>query len=188
MNLTQIAHAKVAEFAPQIKYAVDATAGCGRDALFAAKLLAEGGAVFCFDVQREAIERTRALLAAENLLGRAALFNAGHEHMLELLPAEVVGRVNCFFFNLGWLPNSDKRVATRAGTTVAALEAALQAADKGLCALSVLCYKGHAGGLEEFLAVEEFFKNRNIAAERFCDASNALSPELFFAKMGGAKK
>ena len=183
-----MAHALAAEFLPEIKYAVDATAGCGRDALFLAKRLSEGGRVFCFDVQAEAIARTRALLSENGVLGRAEFYNAGHERMAELLPPFAAGKINCFFFNLGWLPNSDKRVATRASTTVAALKAALSLADKRACLISVLCYKAHSGGMEEFSAVADFVGSCGVSAERFCDASNALSPELFALKIGGLKK
>ena len=64
--------------------AIDATLGNGHDAERLCALVGETGHVFGFDVQKEAVERTRQRLADRGLLSRATLFCAGHERMAEL--------------------------------------------------------------------------------------------------------
>ncbi len=187
MNFVEKSHEIVKDFGQGMMYAVDATVGGGRDALFAASMLQDGGKVFCFDVQESAIGRSRELLTKNGFAQKAEFFNTGHENMAEALPAEVRGKINCFFFNLGWLPNSDKHIATRADTTLKALSAAFDFADKEACVISVCCYKAHAGGMEEFARVEEFFAAAAPDCLRFTDAANPLSPELFVTLLGSAK-
>ena len=167
--------------------AIDATVGNGGDTLFLAELAsASGGRVFGFDVQAAALERTRARLAERSL--SAELFLAGHEKMAEFLPPALAGKFACAFFNLGWLPRSDKSTITRPDTTLAALESALGLIDKSRGLLSVLCYRGHDGGEAEFVAVRGFFDaNFGGGYESFSDAENAVSPVLLVKKFYGEK-
>ncbi len=188
MNFTQTSHSQIKRLLGAISNAVDATVGGGFDALFATSILKEGGKVFCFDVQRQAIERSKNLLQENGVLDKAEFFEIGHENMAEVLPRDIVGKVDCVFFNLGWLPRSDKKISTKPDTTISALRAALSVVNKNRSVLSVLCYKAHDGGLSEFEAVEEFLKNSGEVFERFTDESNSLSPELFVVKIGDAKK
>ncbi len=178
----------VADYVGSVEYAVDATLGGGRDALFVASLLRGGGKVFGFDVQRVAVERSRALFEKNGLSSRAEFFEASHADMKKLLPRETFGKIGCFFFNLGWLPDSDKSVITRAESTLAAVGAAVELASPECCALAVLCYKAHEGGMEEFLRVENFFENSALDFTRHTDVSNKFSPELFFVKIGKKSK
>lgn len=188
MNIVELSHKMVADYVGSVEYAVDATLGGGRDALFAASLLREGGKVFGFDVQRVAVERSRALFEKHGLSQRAEFFEASHADMKKLLLREAFGKIGCFFFNLGWLPYSDKSVITRAESTLAAVDAALEIASAECCALAVVCYKAHEGGMEEFLRVEKFFETSALDFTRHTDASNKLSPELFFVKIGKKRK
>ena len=57
-------------------------------------------------------------------------------------------------FNLGYLPGGDHVLVTQADTTVRALRAACQLL-RAEGVLTVLCYRGHAGGSEEYSAVRE---------------------------------
>ena len=61
--------------------AVDATMGNGHDTLALCELVGEGGHVYAFDVQPEAVYSTRARLEAAGVLDRATLTCAGHEHI-----------------------------------------------------------------------------------------------------------
>ena len=67
MNLTDTAHNLTADFfaGDRFKYAVDATLGNGRDALFLSTLIDDGGKVFAFDVQEQAIEESKKLFESE---------------------------------------------------------------------------------------------------------------------------
>lgn len=138
--------------------AVDGTAGNGHDTLFLARLVGEGGLVHAFDVQPEALARTAARLAAEGLEERAALHGRGHEELAAALGAHggvsaSSTRVAVGMFNLGFLPGSDRGVATRTDTTLAALDALLPLlAPGGLVSLHV--YAGHPGGADEAAALD----------------------------------
>ena len=132
--------------------AVDATVGNGHDTLFLAERVGASGRVFGFDVQPEAVARTRRRLEAAGLAGRVTLFERGHEAMRAALPPEAIGRVRAVMFNLGYLPGGDKTRITRPGTTLPALTAALDLLAPG-GVLTVVVYGAHPGGAEESDAV-----------------------------------
>ncbi|QXD15564.1 methyltransferase domain-containing protein [Rhodocaloribacter litoris] len=146
--------------------AVDATTGNGHDTVFLAERVGPAGHVYGFDVQEEAIGRTRQRLAGAGLAERVTLFARGHEALRETLPAGVHGHVAAVMFNLGYLPGGDHRRITRPETTVPALDAALDVLRPG-GVLTVVVYPGHPGGAEEAGAV------RNWAA--------ALDPHRYLA-------
>ena len=123
---------------------IDGTMGNGYDTLWLAELVGEAGRVYAFDIQREAVERTRARLDEAGLLPRATLFHAGHERIAELVPEPVDAAV----FNLGWLPGADKALRTRADTTLMAVNAALEKLKEGGL-LTVCAYPGHEEGRVE---------------------------------------
>jgi predicted methyltransferase len=149
----------VAERAKPGGAALDATAGGGADTLFLARVVGPKGRVYAFDVQEEALERTRARLAlAERTEGLAdvKLLHAGHERMAEMVPADLHGKIQAVMFNLGYLPGgSDLTVITRPETTLAALNQALELLAPG-GALTAVLYPGHPGGDSEAQAVESW--------------------------------
>lgn len=131
--------------------AVDATMGNGHDTQWLCELAGENGRVYAFDVQPEAVERTRERLNQSGLIGRATLMCTGHEHMAEKVhePADVI------VFNLGWLPGAEHGVTTQVPTTLAAVNAALQVLkEDGL--MTVCIYPGHEEGTRELHALKEW--------------------------------
>lgn len=191
-NLTKLAHDTAREFLAGVSplYAIDATVGNGFDTLFLCSLAAEsGGRVFGFDVNAEAVERTRARLAENSLSDFAEISVCGHERIAESVPAEYRGKIACSFFNLGWLPRSDKSTITKSETTLAALAAAVEFADKSRGLLSVLCYRGHDGGAAECAAVEEFFDSLGgCKIGKYFDSENPVSPKLIIAEFPAQNK
>lgn len=150
---------------------VDATAGGGVDTLFLAKAVGPGGRVYAFDVQEEALARTRKRLreaaastggaGAAGALGEVVLLHDGHEKMAERVPAEAHGRVGAVMFNLGYLPGGPdgaggaSPVITKPDTTLNALDAALRLlAPGGIATIAV--YPGHEGGQDEASAVGDW--------------------------------
>ncbi len=128
--------------------AVDATMGNGKDTLWLCGLVGETGRVYAFDVQAEAVARTRELLEREGVVDRATLFCRGHEHMAEV----VDGPVDAVMFNLGWLPGAEHGVTTRVETTLQAADAALTLLKpEGL--LTICVYPGHDEGTRELNAL-----------------------------------
>ena len=127
---------------------VDATMGNGRDTRWLCGRVGKTGRVYAFDVQPEAVERTRALLEAEGLADRATLMCVGHQHMAEHVPEPV----DAVLFNLGWLPGAQHGVTTRVETTLRAVEAALTIL-KPAGLMTVCVYPGHDEGARELEAL-----------------------------------
>ena len=128
--------------------AVDATMGNGQDTLWLCEQVGQTGRVYAFDVQAEAVERTRQRLDSAGVNDRATLFCLGHEHMAEVIkvPVDVV------MFNLGWLPGAAHAVTTRTETTLRAVDAALSILKPdGL--MTVCVYPGHDEGARELEAL-----------------------------------
>jgi len=134
---------------------VDATTGNGNDTVFLARLTGPGGEVHAFDIQPGALENARNRLAAEGFADRVRFYQAGHERMGERLPGDLRGRVRAVVFNLGFLPGGDEAVVTKPETTLAALVAARELLAPG-GVISVVCYAGHPGGLDEARAVADW--------------------------------
>lgn len=128
--------------------AVDATMGNGGDTRRLCEMVGESGRVYGFDIQPEAVARTRALLTEHGLIDRATLFCEGHEHMAERVPEPV----DAVMFNLGWLPGAPHGITTRVETTLQAVDAALSVLKPdGL--LTICVYPGHAEGARELEAL-----------------------------------
>jgi len=145
LRATGMAHRIVRERVGDGDTAIDATLGGGSDLVFLSGCVGESGKVFGFDVQEEAVERSRARLSEDR---GVELHAVGHERMGEFVDGEVAA----VMFNLGYLPGGDKSVITRAATTLAALDVAVQILrPEGV--VTVVCYPGHAGGDEEAAAV-----------------------------------
>ncbi|RJX26488.1 MAG: methyltransferase domain-containing protein [Dethiobacter sp.] len=135
---------------------IDATAGNGHDTLFLARLVGEKGKVLSFDLQQEALEKTRRRLKGENLMHRVDLILDSHEHMSHY----VHGLVSAIMFNLGYLPGGDHAIITRPETTVNALKAGLLILRPGGI-ITIVLYTGHEGGKEEKAALFDFCTNLN---------------------------
>ena len=131
--------------APREGFYMDATMGNGHDTRLLCQMAGETGRVLAFDIQQKALDETRRLLAQEGLEKRAELILDGHEHMDRYAKAETVDAI-CF--NFGYLPGGDHDIATRADTSVQAVEKGLRLLKKG--GLMSLCiYSGGDTGFEE---------------------------------------
>ena len=130
----------------QPRLLVDATCGNGGDTAFLCRLAGEGGRVLAFDIQPAALESTRARLAREGIPeGRCRLILDSHARLLDYLQP---GTADAVMFNFGWLPGADHTVHSQAGTSIPALEAALQALRPGGI-LSAILYSGAVIGNSE---------------------------------------
>lgn len=143
-NALALAHRFLREQVAPGAFCIDATAGRGRDTLFLCRLVGEGGRVLALDVQGQAVEATRALLAQEGVTN-AAIVQDGHQH---LSAYAAPGSVDAIVFNLGWLPGGDHSIRTTADTTVPALEQSLRLLKPG-GVLSLCLYYGGVSGYEE---------------------------------------
>lgn len=135
--------------------AVDATVGNGHDTVFLAQTVGPQGTIFGFDIQTDALDRTRERLEEHALETEVHLLHAGHETMLRHLPEGLQGEIGAVMFNLGYLPGGDHSLTTQPETTQCALEAATRVLRPG-GVVTVVQYTGHEGGTEEADAVTEW--------------------------------
>ena len=121
--------------------AVDFTMGNGHDTLFLSEEIGEGGHVYAFDIQAQAVINTEKLLLEKKCPHNWTLIHDSHVNVRKYVKEPVCAGV----FNLGWLPGADKNVTTRRESTAAAADAALELLDHdGILLIAV--YPGHEEG------------------------------------------
>ncbi|APZ95224.1 FAD-dependent oxidoreductase [Fuerstiella marisgermanici] len=184
--LTQRAQEAVASVLQPGDSAVDATVGNGFDTCFLSRTVGPTGFVIGFDVQQSALNATAKRLQAADL-HNVTLLHKGHETLAD--EATSAQPPTAIMFNLGFLPRSDHAITTQPRTTVKAITAAVELL-KPAGVLTVLAYRGHAGGPEEFAAVEQLL-------QRYADThdlqtinstpAKATSPVLFVLKKATTK-
>lgn len=135
--------------------AVDATLGNGHDCLWLCGLVGESGRVYGFDIQREAVERSRIRLAENGVESRAVLIHDGHQNMLDHVEKESADAV---MFNLGWLPGAQHGVTTFTQTTLQAVNAALELLKQD-AVMTICVYPGHEEGAREREALIDWAKS-----------------------------
>ncbi|WP_337099810.1 class I SAM-dependent methyltransferase [Paenibacillus sp. YIM B09110] len=159
LSVLSMAHKWIAERASAGEIVIDATAGGGVDTLALAELVGQGGTVYAFDIQQEALDRTNQRLSPLADNGKkpdVRLLLENHSRMAEAVDPEAAGEVAAVMFNLGYLPGGgDHAVITEPASTLAALDAALSLLRPGGIVTCVL-YPGHPGGAEEAAAVENW--------------------------------
>jgi len=137
---------------------IDATAGNGNDTAFLASLVGSQGLVYSFDIQEQAIEKTRQKLDSLNLADRVKLILDSH-HNMERYVTEPVKAV---MFNLGYLPGGRHDICTKADTTIQAIEKAMNL----ICVngiISIVVYYGGDSGFDEKNALMDYFPTINCS-------------------------
>ena len=176
VRITERAQALAAEALRPGDIAVDATAGKGRDAAFLGRMVGPSGHVHAFDIQTEAIDATRRLLALAGLTERSTLHQRSHSELAAALPPGSMGKVGAVMFNLGYLPGGTPSVITQPETTAKALDEAYTALRPGGRIVCVT-YTGHPGGPEESAAVLAF-------AQAHADAGHPVERLGYFPNPG----
>ncbi|QIC05565.1 methyltransferase domain-containing protein [Brevibacillus sp. 7WMA2] len=149
-NVLEVVRQYIRERVEEGETVVDATMGNGNDTLFLAQLVGERGKVYAYDVQSEAIEKTRARLEREQVVERVNLLLTSHEQMKEIPVA-----IGAVMFNLGYLPGGNKDITTQANTTIRAIEAGLDKLRTGGI-MTIIIYWGHEAGTIEKEAVVDY--------------------------------
>lgn len=151
---------------------IDATIGNGHDSAFILPLIPKGY-LYGFDIQLQALENTKKILKQLNY----TLYNVSHEYMLETLGFK--NKISLIIFNLGYLPNSDKKIKTNYKSTIKAITDSIELLNnKGIILITV--YPGHKEGLEESIKINEFLKDINHHIYKNTDNPNA--PYLILIK------
>jgi len=180
--LTKIAAKWVSANLPEGGFAIDATVGNGYDTLFLADRVGKNGRVLGFDVQKMALNNASEILRFAGTHERVRLVLGCHSGLGRALTG--YPRVDAAMFNLGYLPRGDRRIVTRPSTTIPAITALLERlAPEGR--ISILAYRGHSGGPEEYAAVRAFLEQTPGVEVRELtgDAENEHAPRLFLVKL-----
>lgn len=151
-SVTQWSHHILGGLIPKNGFCIDATAGTGQDTVYLAKAVGEGGCVIAFDIQEEAIRRTRERLEKEGLETCVKLILDSHVNM-DKYSAE--SEVDAILFNFGYLPGGDHSICTKADTSIQAVEIGLHLLKKG-GVMGLCIYSGGDTGFEEKDALMEY--------------------------------
>lgn len=123
------------------KVAIDATCGNGNDTLFLTSFFKNK--VYGFDIQEVAIKRTEKLLKEKGVTNYK-LINDSHDN-IEFHLKQNKGLVSLVIFNLGYLPNENKKITTKPKSTIRAIDQSYNLlSDKGIILITV--YTGHDEG------------------------------------------
>ena len=152
-QITEYCHDILEEYIEEGDICIDATAGNGGDTEGLCQKVGETGNVYAFDVQEMAIAHTRERLEKANLSTRAKLIQDGHEKMQTYVKEEA----KVIIFNFGYLPGGDHKIATRAATSLTAIESALNLLKKGGI-INLCIYSGGDTGYEEKEAILNYLK------------------------------
>jgi len=144
MSLTRQAHQIIRDHAEKypIQLAIDATCGNGHDTLFLSQISQR---VFGFDVQEES---------------NVELFHTGHENIQTVLSdTKTTESIDVAIFNLGYLPKGNNpEITTHAESSTQAISKSLShLKPNGI--ISLLCYRGHDGGAEEFMRIKQLLND-----------------------------
>lgn len=161
--------------------AVDFTMGNGNDTLFLSRTVGEGGRVYAFDIQEDALTSTRAHLEAEGAPKNYTLINDSHHKVLDYVKEPIKAGM----FNLGYLPRSGRRtLTTMCETTLPAVKAAMSLlAPDGI--LMVAVYPGHEEGTREGEMLTEYFgtlDRRRVSVSCLKIINSPTSPFFFIAE------
>ncbi|MFY9983560.1 MAG: class I SAM-dependent methyltransferase [Chthoniobacterales bacterium] len=184
VRLTRVAANWITASLPEGGFAVDATVGNGYDTLFLADRVGKNGRVLGFDVQKMALNNASELIRFAGNLDRVRLVLGCHSGLARALMG--YPRVDAAMFNLGYLPRGDRRIVTRPSTTIPAIAALVERlAPNGR--ISIIAYRGHPEGPEEYQAVRDFLEQRTEldVRELTGDPENETGPRLFLVKLKG---
>ena len=151
---------------------VDATIGNGFDTLYLCNLTPKGK-VFGFDIQDEAIANTKKLLENKN---NYKLFKVSHENINTVLK-DYNGKISLVLFNLGYLPNGNKKITTKVDSTIKAIQNSFELLNhKGVILVTI--YPGHQEGLKESIEIKKLLKKNEYKYKEYHNTDNKIAPYL----------
>ena len=138
-------------------YVIDATCGNGHDTLCLAEAVGPNGDVLALDLQRQALDSSKALLA-EHDMNYVCFAQANFKDMQKYSSFAFPDRSpSAIVFNLGYLPGGDKTFTTNAEDSLRGLQAALELVrTDGV--VTVVLYSGHEEGAVEKQMILEFLR------------------------------
>lgn len=150
-QITEYCHHFIAEYIHEGDCCIDATCGNGNDTLFLCQNVGQTGKVYAFDIQETAVENTRRRIEEAGYGERAVLICDSHENMASYVREEA----DVIMFNFGYLPGGDHSLATKAETSLTAVEQGLALLKAG-GVMSLCIYSGGDTGYDEKNALLEY--------------------------------
>ncbi|MDD6796141.1 MAG: class I SAM-dependent methyltransferase [Clostridiaceae bacterium] len=162
---------------------IDATAGKGNDTKFLCEIAGDEGKVIAFDIQDEAINITNELLEKNGLASIGKAIKDSHENMDKYVEE---GSLDAIVFNLGYLPGGDHSIATRAESTIKAIEKGFKLLKVGGM-MSICIYSGGDSGFDEKDAVLRYLqgidnKKYTVIKNQFYNKPNNPPIPVFIIK------
>ncbi len=159
---------------------IDCTAGNGYDTLFLCKIAGIDGNVLAFDVQRQAIDRTKKLLSDNLTYVNYRIINDSHGNIDRYIKDDI----DCAIFNLGYLPYSDKSLKTEPHTTIKSISKLITRLKIG-GKIFIATYIKHDNGYEkkEIFEYLETLNNKefNVINMKILNKNN-YPPEIFIVE------
>lgn len=124
---------------PENAVLADFTMGNGHDTKYLCEMRPKGK-VYAFDIQPEALENTKKLLADSNI-SNAELILDSHANAANYIKEKIDGGM----FNLGYRPGGDKHIHTMRTSTMPAINTAIGLLNPG-AVLVISVYPGHEEG------------------------------------------
>ena len=181
MRLTERVHKTLSHSVYPGDYCIDLTLGNGLDAIHLSGLVGTKGKVFAFDIQDEALNSTRLLLSQKTKTTNLYLFKECHSNFTSNVPPELKGKIKAIVMNLGYLPGSSKSIITTPSSTLKALKSAYSwLSPRGF--ITIISYRGHKGGLEEFNFIQDWIVNDELEHEKVEPSNDEHSPVMFLLR------
>lgn len=153
-NALGLSHQFLKQHLKEGAFAIDATAGNGHDTLLLCQIVGKTGRVLALDIQKDAVEHTRALLKQEGWNETAQVVQDSHAELDRYAAKE---SADCVIFNFGWLPGGDHSVFTKKESSLIAIQKALDCLKPGGI-MSLCLYYGRNNGYEERDAILEYVR------------------------------
>ncbi len=184
-NAVNMAHQLLAASLSRAQCVVDATAGNGHDTLFLAKNTPATTAIFAFDIQQIALDKTTQRIAAQGFASKVHCILDSHVEIVSHLTREI----DVAMFNLVYLPGGSKTITTQAKTTVSALQKLLPRLSLG-GKVSVVAYPGYPSGEEESVTLQHFLQSlsqQEYVASSYAMLNQVNQPPVLYMieKIGG---
>ena len=158
-----LAHTLWSQVIKKGEIVIDATCGRGNDSLVLCHLALKdnSGLLYCVDIQEKAIKETQNRLTEAYgslyVSERVRFIHGNHGSFPPTIPPESVSAV---IYNLGYLPGTSEegkmRLSTHTESTILSFTNALPLLKIGGI-LSATAYRGHAQGMLEAKACEDYF-------------------------------
>lgn len=158
-QITEYCHRFLRDYIAEGDCCIDATCGNGNDTEFLCRMVGEKGTVYAFDIQEQAVKNTQSRLEKKGFDSRAVIICGSHENMDKYVKTEV----SAIMFNFGYLPGGDHRLATKAASSLRAVEKSLRLLKDG-GVMSLCIYSGGDTGYEEKEALLQYLKQLDPAA------------------------